>query len=492
MDSPTPQSTLVASPTSIAMPSSSRLSFGIPRSFSTPTPSSSSSERLFTPFRGIVSGGEGSRALGAASTELAALRDVLNAIDTLPFVKYLASVGVQLLQYVIEMQINNDMFKNLAFRAKDVIVAVARACDGLQSMAAQLESDLRQLTSTMDNILTFATEKVSRGTLKKLWSKSEDVAMVRALDMQLTHAFHIFQIQSDVISRRQQDLMMKQLADLSVSPIPSRLETITDRPLRVQEGIYLIKNAASGNVLEIEDFKPYGHVSTTHVVLVPYPDEPLQTQLWSIQRHANKDFDFTIRSLATGYVLDIVHNWDREGTKVGGHPWQPGAGNEIWSAWGTRQGASGDYCTIRSSGLSTVLDGSCPQNNSKCHELHATHITNAGPSFSQEWQLVPLSSPSSGLASVTHAPDTIHVYPRRRLLLQNVQTGMFATRTEDSDGSNVTLTASPSSSSSWSFLYIDIWRLDRFAIITTSAHPQTLDHWGGSHINVSSYLPENP
>ena len=45
-----------------------------------------------------------------------------------------------------EAQITNDMFKSLAFRAKDVIVAVARSCHGMQSMAVQLEDDLRQLT----------------------------------------------------------------------------------------------------------------------------------------------------------------------------------------------------------------------------------------------------------------------------------------------------------------------------------------------------------
>ncbi len=52
----------------------------------------------------------------------------------------------------------------------------------------------------MDNILSFATEKASRGTLRKLWNKSEDAAMVKALDKQLTHAFHIFQV-SDGHSR---------------------------------------------------------------------------------------------------------------------------------------------------------------------------------------------------------------------------------------------------------------------------------------------------
>ena len=45
-----------------------------------------------------------------------------------------------------EAQITNDMFKSLAFRAKDVIVAVARSCHGMRSMAIQLEDDLRQLT----------------------------------------------------------------------------------------------------------------------------------------------------------------------------------------------------------------------------------------------------------------------------------------------------------------------------------------------------------
>ncbi|KZV58960.1 hypothetical protein PENSPDRAFT_760519, partial [Peniophora sp. CONT] len=209
-----------ASSGSMATPSISRPSLSATGSLHTPTPSSSSSssERLFTPFKEMISGGEGSRTAGTASAGLVAMKDILEAVDTLPFVKYLASVGVQLLQYVIEMQITNDMFRNLAFRAKDVIVAVARSCDGLQSMAVQLESDLRQLTSTMDNILSFATEKASRGTLRKLWNKSEDAAMVKALDKQLTHAFHIFQIQSDVTSRRQQELMMKQLAELSVSP----------------------------------------------------------------------------------------------------------------------------------------------------------------------------------------------------------------------------------------------------------------------------------
>lgn len=111
----------------------------------------------------MISGGEGSRILGAASTGLDMLKDIVEAVDTLPFVKSVANVGVQVLEYIIvgdfdriissadralqEMQITNDMLGNLALRAKDVIVAVAGSCDGLQSMNAQLESDLRQLTT---------------------------------------------------------------------------------------------------------------------------------------------------------------------------------------------------------------------------------------------------------------------------------------------------------------------------------------------------------
>ncbi|VDC06400.1 unnamed protein product [Peniophora sp. CBMAI 1063] len=435
----------------------------------------------------MISGGEGSRSLGTASAGLSALRDVLEAVDTMPFVKYLASVGVQLLQYVIEMQITNDMFRNLALRAKDVIVAVARSCDGLQPLAAHLESDLRQLTNTMNDILSFAAEKASRGTLRKLWNKSEDAASVKALDLQLTHAFHIFQIQSDVTTRRQQEVMIQQLANLSVSPPPARSDPIIDRPLRVQEGIYLIRNAANGNVAEVEDFKPYGHVQAVHAFMVPFTTRPSQTQLWVVQRHAHKDFDFVIRSLATGYALNVVHNHARDGAKVGGFPWEPGAGNEIWSFWGTRQEPSGDFCTIRSASLPTVLDGFCPRDSSECRNLHATRVKNAAPSASQEWQLVPLASlpPGSSVSPALH---------RRRLLLQNVQTGTYATRieTEDSEDPNVVLTSSPSSASSWSFLYIDNYRLDRFAILSGAADPYTLDHWGGSHINISRYMPHNP
>ena len=78
-----------------------------------PPPSTShsppSAERGFTPFSQLIQGGTGSAVLGNASTGLEALKSVLEAVDTLPFVKYLASVGIQLLQYVIVRSSNSNV-----------------------------------------------------------------------------------------------------------------------------------------------------------------------------------------------------------------------------------------------------------------------------------------------------------------------------------------------------------------------------------------------
>lgn len=46
----------------------------------------------------------------------------------------------------------------------------------------------------MDEMLTFANEKAARKGYHKFFSKSEDIAAVKALDIQLTHAFQIFQV----------------------------------------------------------------------------------------------------------------------------------------------------------------------------------------------------------------------------------------------------------------------------------------------------------
>lgn len=45
------------------------------------------------------------------------------------------------------MQTNDDAVRSVALRAKDIILAVARACEGSQiDIQTQLENDLKQLT----------------------------------------------------------------------------------------------------------------------------------------------------------------------------------------------------------------------------------------------------------------------------------------------------------------------------------------------------------
>ena len=48
--------------------------------------------------------------------------------------------------------------------------------------------------STTESILAYASERISRRTYKKLLSKAEDTAAVKALNEQLTHAFHVFEV----------------------------------------------------------------------------------------------------------------------------------------------------------------------------------------------------------------------------------------------------------------------------------------------------------
>ena len=73
-----------------------------PHAAAAPPPSraDSSSPRIAS-FDEMITGGNGSKVLGTASTGLEELKIILEAVDTLPFVKALASVGIQVLQYVI-------------------------------------------------------------------------------------------------------------------------------------------------------------------------------------------------------------------------------------------------------------------------------------------------------------------------------------------------------------------------------------------------------
>ncbi|KZV59446.1 hypothetical protein PENSPDRAFT_695130 [Peniophora sp. CONT] len=463
----------------------------------------------FTPFEQMVSGGSRSGTLGSASSGLENLQNLLEALDTLPFVKYLATVGIQVLKHVIAAQDANDMFTKLAFRAKDIILAVARSCHGKQTMAEQLEADLRQLTNTMENILAFAKERVSRRTFKKLLSKADDSASVKALDIQLTHAVTIFGVGTKhyspigaAITHRAVTIKHKHPNVTAAAAYnPSITHSLQHRPgfvakchLRVQEGIYIIKNVADGRVIETVDHKPvhceHGNV---HAYMAPFRNGKLQTQLWSIQKKDNEEFEFTIRSMATGLALDVFRGMKQQGTKVGTHSYN-GLGLQTWSIWGTRQGIDEDYCTIRSIGVGTILDGLCPKDRLECDALHATAMPSHGFSASQEWNLIRISSPP---AVVNHdsqesRPDV--AFPRRPVLLQNVLTGMLATRTDNVEGPNVMLSPSPTTpNSSWTFVYAEIHqgniRTDCFAIASSSDYPCTMDHWGSVHISVISFGP---
>ena len=108
--------------------------------------------------------------------------------------------------------------------------------------------------------------------------------------------------------------------------------------LRVREGIYLISNVDTGNVIETVDHKPFGG-DGVHTYLAPCRNGHLQTQLWSIQKKANREFEFMIRSMATGLCLDVFKNRKRPGAKVVSQSWN-GGGNQTWRFWGTRQGIS--------------------------------------------------------------------------------------------------------------------------------------------------------
>lgn len=120
--------------------------------------------------------------------------------------------------------------------------------------------------------------------------------------------------------------------------IQPRQDFVANCNLRVKEGIYLIKNVADGRVIETVDHKTFGN-GGVHTYMAPSHNGKLQTQLWSIQKNANKEFEFMIRSMATGLVLDVFLNTNRQGSKVCSHSWN-GGGNQTWAFWGTKQGMS--------------------------------------------------------------------------------------------------------------------------------------------------------
>ena len=108
--------------------------------------------------------------------------------------------------------------------------------------------------------------------------------------------------------------------------------------LRVPEGVYMLKNVSDGQVVETVDHKPLGG-DAQHTYMALSRDGRLQTQLWVVQKKANNDFSFVIRSMATGTVLDVNNGSNRPGSKVCAHAWNAGE-HQTWSFWGTRESSS--------------------------------------------------------------------------------------------------------------------------------------------------------
>jgi len=159
-------------------------------------------------------------------------------------------------------------------------------------------------------------------------------------------------------------------------------------------------------------------------------------------------------------------------------------------------------CTIRSTGLETVLDAGCPTSGNQCDSLHATSLNPDEPRGAQEWTLIrfPFTSlpPRPSLLGHRLSPSLSAIaptLPRRTLRLQNVSSGLYATFVVGrGERPNIGLRAQPSPDSDWTFIHTMHVSAnpDMFAIAAASPHVRgTIDHWGASHINVNKYWPNN-
>lgn len=137
-----------------------------PKSPNTSRGTSFSSLRDILPSSKDRTGGAISSTTSAA---LGALKDVLEAVDQLPCVKYIASVGVKVLEIIDvrhfpsfscacpnaarmqEVKTNSEDLRVVGVYAKDIVIAVATACEGARAeLAERLEKDLEQLTGYVD------------------------------------------------------------------------------------------------------------------------------------------------------------------------------------------------------------------------------------------------------------------------------------------------------------------------------------------------------
>ena len=114
---------------------------------------------------------------------------------------------------------------------------------------------------------------------------------------------------------------------------------MTKTPLHVPEGIYVIRSAHDGRVLEPDHARLRTRKFNAYIYVAPLRAEASPYQLWVIFKRSGKDLEYTIRSLATGAVLDVFCARPEEGTQVIGHsayskPWQQ------WAFYAMRSAAS--------------------------------------------------------------------------------------------------------------------------------------------------------
>ncbi|GJE91827.1 hypothetical protein PsYK624_079780 [Phanerochaete sordida] len=436
-------------------------------------------------------------ALSVTAATLSTLKDVLEALDTLPCVKYIASIGLKILETVDSLNTIEKGIQDISIRARDIVLAVARSCqDATTDISTQLEEDLKQLTSTMSAILLFTEELASRSKYKKVFYKSQDAASIVSLDSQLTHAFQIFEINSSVAIRLSQQIALDQLRNLSITS-PTSSSSIANCILDIAEGLYLILNVAEGRV--IESGRPRDS-SVMHAYVAPFGDKLYPYQLWVIFRRDGIKRKYTIRSIATGMVLD-EHQRLSDPDRL--NCWWPnGGGNQCWEFIGCKQTQKADYCTIRGGSSRYLLDVRCPSGTG-CDYLHRSEEPSDGPTASQEWTLIrfPWHAPTfrpSTFPEPFNGPD--HFY-RREFLLQNIASGGFAAArglTSQTTGPNVFLTADAADATPWWLLHT-IYNgpsNQAFAFATGQGQPSqraTLDHWGQRYISAArgKFAPDN-
>jgi hypothetical protein len=103
------------------------------------------------------------------------------------------------------------------------------------------------------------------------------------------------------------------------------------------EGIYIIRSAADGRVLETERRRPV--MSSAHIYLAPLSEDSIQYQLWTIFSREGNGSPYVFKNLATGAVFDVHFAGERVGLTVTCHGWH-GLSNQNWSIYYSRAATS--------------------------------------------------------------------------------------------------------------------------------------------------------